>query len=101
MEEELKALAAVGPAGRPGTADEIASAVAYLATDAASFVHGAIPPRRRRSRRRLTSPGRTRALPPGRPGSSPTRQYGRDQGWVQIDAGQKRCTVQVTGRRGV
>ncbi|MDN3028348.1 SDR family NAD(P)-dependent oxidoreductase [Streptomyces sp. S.PB5] len=44
MEEELKALAAVGPAGRPGTADEIASAVAYLATDAASFVHGAILP---------------------------------------------------------
>jgi NAD(P)-dependent dehydrogenase (short-subunit alcohol dehydrogenase family) len=44
MEEDLKVLAAAGPAGRAGTADEIASAIVYLATDAASFIHGAILP---------------------------------------------------------
>lgn len=44
MGESLDALAAGGPAGRPGTADEIADAIVFLATDSASFVHGAILP---------------------------------------------------------
>ncbi|MFD9004141.1 SDR family NAD(P)-dependent oxidoreductase [Streptomyces sp. NPDC059582] len=42
MEEKLKAIASASPAGRVGTAEEIASAIAYLATDAAGFIHGAI-----------------------------------------------------------
>ncbi|MET8956541.1 SDR family NAD(P)-dependent oxidoreductase [Streptomyces sp. NPDC004393] len=42
MGEELDQLAALAPAGRPGTAEEIASAVIYLASDAATFVHGAV-----------------------------------------------------------
>ncbi|MFE5026067.1 SDR family oxidoreductase [Streptomyces sp. NPDC056656] len=36
--------AAAGPAGRPGTAEEIASAIVFLATDSASFMHGAVVP---------------------------------------------------------
>lgn len=44
MGEALDQLAAAGPAGRPGTADEVAEAVVFLATDAASFVHGAVLP---------------------------------------------------------
>lgn len=44
MGESLDALAAGGPAGRPGTATEIAEAIVFLATDAASFVHGAVLP---------------------------------------------------------
>ncbi|WP_219419888.1 SDR family NAD(P)-dependent oxidoreductase [Pseudonocardia nigra] len=44
MGEALDQLAAGGPAGRPGTPDEIASAIVYLASDAASFIHGAILP---------------------------------------------------------
>jgi len=44
MGESLDALAAAGPAGRPGTASEIAEAIVFLATDAASFVHGAVLP---------------------------------------------------------
>jgi len=44
MGEGLDALAAAGPAGRPGTADEIAEAIVFLATDGASFVHGAVLP---------------------------------------------------------
>lgn len=44
MGESLDALAAAGPAGRPGTADEIAEAIVFLATDGASFVHGAVLP---------------------------------------------------------
>jgi NAD(P)-dependent dehydrogenase (short-subunit alcohol dehydrogenase family) len=44
MGESLDALAAGGPAGRPGTAAEIAEAIVFLATDAASFVHGAVLP---------------------------------------------------------
>ncbi len=41
MGEGLAQLAAQGPAGRPATADEIAEAVVFLATDRASFVYGA------------------------------------------------------------
>src|SRR6201993_1206382 len=39
--EGLDQLAAQAPAGRPGTADEIAEAIVFLATDRASFIHGA------------------------------------------------------------
>jgi NAD(P)-dependent dehydrogenase (short-subunit alcohol dehydrogenase family) len=41
MGEGLEQLAAEAPAGRPATADEIAEAIVFLATDRASFVHGA------------------------------------------------------------
>ncbi|MEU2624681.1 SDR family NAD(P)-dependent oxidoreductase [Streptomyces sp. NPDC007157] len=44
MGDDLDALAAQAPAGRPGEAREIAEAIAYLASDAASFVQGAILP---------------------------------------------------------
>lgn len=37
----LEQLAAQGPAGRPATADEIAEAIVFLATDRASFIYGA------------------------------------------------------------
>jgi len=39
--EGLEKLAAQAPAGRPATADEIAEAIVFLATDRASFIHGA------------------------------------------------------------
>lgn len=41
MGEGLKQLAAQGPAGRPATADEIAEAIVFLASDRASFIYGA------------------------------------------------------------
>jgi NAD(P)-dependent dehydrogenase (short-subunit alcohol dehydrogenase family) len=41
MGEGLERLAAEAPAGRPATADEIAEAIVFLATDRASFIHGA------------------------------------------------------------
>jgi len=44
MGDALDQLAAAGPAGRPGTAQEIAAAIVFLAGDAASFIHGAILP---------------------------------------------------------
>jgi len=44
MGEGLDQLASAAPAGRPGMPEEIASAVAYLASDEASFVHGALLP---------------------------------------------------------
>lgn len=44
MGDALDAQATLGPAGRPGTADEIANAIVFLATDASSFIHGAILP---------------------------------------------------------
>ncbi len=44
MGEALNKLAAQAPAGRPATADEIAEAIVFLATDRASFIHGAILP---------------------------------------------------------
>ncbi|MEV4350459.1 SDR family oxidoreductase [Actinoplanes sp. NPDC049596] len=44
MGESLDQLATAGPAGRPGSPEEIAAAIVFLATDEASFVHGAILP---------------------------------------------------------
>jgi NAD(P)-dependent dehydrogenase (short-subunit alcohol dehydrogenase family) len=44
MGESLDALAAQAPAGRPAAPQEIAEAIAYLVSDAASFVHGAVLP---------------------------------------------------------
>lgn len=41
MGEGLEQLAAQAPAGRPATPDEIAEAIVFLATDPASFIHGA------------------------------------------------------------
>lgn len=41
MGESLEQLAAQAPAGRPAAAEEIAEAIVFLATDRASFVHGA------------------------------------------------------------
>ncbi len=41
MSEALDQLAAQAPAGRPATAEEIAEAIVFLATDRASFIHGA------------------------------------------------------------
>lgn len=41
MGEGLEQLAAQAPAGRPATADEIAEAIVFLASDRASFIHGA------------------------------------------------------------
>jgi NAD(P)-dependent dehydrogenase (short-subunit alcohol dehydrogenase family) len=42
--EGLDELAAAGPAGRVASPSEIAAAIAFLVTDEASFVHGAILP---------------------------------------------------------
>lgn len=41
MGEGLEQLAAQAPAHRPATAEEIAEAIVFLATDRASFIHGA------------------------------------------------------------
>jgi NAD(P)-dependent dehydrogenase (short-subunit alcohol dehydrogenase family) len=40
--EAIDGIAALAPAGRVASPDEIAAAITYLATDEASFVHGAI-----------------------------------------------------------
>jgi NAD(P)-dependent dehydrogenase (short-subunit alcohol dehydrogenase family) len=40
--EAIDESAALVPAGRPASPDEIAGAITYLASDDASFVHGAI-----------------------------------------------------------
>jgi NAD(P)-dependent dehydrogenase (short-subunit alcohol dehydrogenase family) len=42
MGEALDQLASLGPAGRPATPEEIAAGIVFLATDDASFVHGAV-----------------------------------------------------------
>jgi len=42
MGDQLDQLAALAPAGRPAAPEEIASAIAYLASDEASFVRGAV-----------------------------------------------------------
>src|SRR6202521_2508887 len=44
MGDALQQLAARAPAGRPAAPEEIAEAIVFLATDRASFVHGAILP---------------------------------------------------------
>jgi NAD(P)-dependent dehydrogenase (short-subunit alcohol dehydrogenase family) len=44
MGEALDQLAAAAPAGRPGTPEEIAAAITWLAGDEASWVHGAVVP---------------------------------------------------------
>jgi NAD(P)-dependent dehydrogenase (short-subunit alcohol dehydrogenase family) len=44
MGENLDQLAAAGPAGRPGSPEEIAEAIVFLAAGRSSFVHGAIVP---------------------------------------------------------
>jgi NAD(P)-dependent dehydrogenase (short-subunit alcohol dehydrogenase family) len=44
MGEALDQLASQAPAGRPADAAEIAEAITFLATDRASFVHGAVLP---------------------------------------------------------
>jgi NAD(P)-dependent dehydrogenase (short-subunit alcohol dehydrogenase family) len=44
MGEALDELASAAPAGRPAAAEEIAAAIVYLASDDASFVHGALLP---------------------------------------------------------
>jgi NAD(P)-dependent dehydrogenase (short-subunit alcohol dehydrogenase family) len=44
MADGIAQLAAMAPAGHPATPEEIADAIVYLASDGASFVHGAILP---------------------------------------------------------
>jgi NAD(P)-dependent dehydrogenase (short-subunit alcohol dehydrogenase family) len=44
MGEGLDNIAALAPAGRPAAPQEIAEAIVFLASDAASFVHGAVLP---------------------------------------------------------
>ena len=44
MADALDQLAAAAPAGRPGSAEEIAEAIAFLASDRSSFVYGATLP---------------------------------------------------------
>jgi NAD(P)-dependent dehydrogenase (short-subunit alcohol dehydrogenase family) len=44
MGDGIAQLAAMAPAGHPATPEEIADAIVYLASDNASFVHGAVLP---------------------------------------------------------
>jgi len=44
MGDALQQLAAQAPAGRPAAPEEIAEAIIFLATDRASFIHGAVLP---------------------------------------------------------
>jgi NAD(P)-dependent dehydrogenase (short-subunit alcohol dehydrogenase family) len=42
MGADLDELASFAPAGQPASPEEIASAVVYLASDEASFIHGGV-----------------------------------------------------------
>ena len=44
MKDALRQLAAPAPAGRPASADEIAETIVFLASQRASYIHGAILP---------------------------------------------------------
>jgi NAD(P)-dependent dehydrogenase (short-subunit alcohol dehydrogenase family) len=44
MGDALDQLAATTPHGRPGMPDDIAAAITFLATDDATYIHGAILP---------------------------------------------------------
>ncbi len=44
MGDSLDQIAAARPAGRAGQPEEIAAAITFLATDQASFIHGALLP---------------------------------------------------------
>jgi NAD(P)-dependent dehydrogenase (short-subunit alcohol dehydrogenase family) len=44
MGEALEQYAAQAPAGRTATAEEIGEAIAFLASDRASFIYGAVLP---------------------------------------------------------
>ncbi len=44
MGEALDQLASLAPAGRPARPEEISSAIVFLASDSASFIHGAVLP---------------------------------------------------------
>jgi NAD(P)-dependent dehydrogenase (short-subunit alcohol dehydrogenase family) len=44
MGEGLDELASTAPLGRPGNPEEIAEAIRFLASDAASFINGAVVP---------------------------------------------------------
>jgi NAD(P)-dependent dehydrogenase (short-subunit alcohol dehydrogenase family) len=44
MGDSLDQLAAAGPAGRPGSPEEIAEAIVFLAAGRSSFIHGAVVP---------------------------------------------------------
>jgi NAD(P)-dependent dehydrogenase (short-subunit alcohol dehydrogenase family) len=44
MGDALDQLASTSPGGRPGLPEEIANAITYLASDEASFIHGAVLP---------------------------------------------------------
>jgi NAD(P)-dependent dehydrogenase (short-subunit alcohol dehydrogenase family) len=41
MGDGLEQLVAQAPTGRPASAEEIAEAIVFMATDRASFIHGA------------------------------------------------------------
>jgi NAD(P)-dependent dehydrogenase (short-subunit alcohol dehydrogenase family) len=60
--EGIEQLAAKAPAGRPATADEIAEAIVFLATDRASFIHGSKLAGRWRAHRHLNKSGNSAAF---------------------------------------
>jgi NAD(P)-dependent dehydrogenase (short-subunit alcohol dehydrogenase family) len=44
MGDAIHTLVGPAPAGRPGEPEEIADAIAFLVSDAASYIHGVILP---------------------------------------------------------